>query len=220
MRMSTVWLISSVVMLVPTVGLSELILDRCFDPNTASLQCSWAINARDVEIAQTFPIGTAGTLSKVDVWINGTRSDLYWDVRPTSSGVPLASNGSVLASGVILAGGLFDSRPPRRPTTLDLSAFNIPVNRNDVLAITVRVHSDFLNWSGEAANGYSGTSFARRVNDHDGPWQRHNYEITWLGYATYITVVPEPTTLVLLGTAGLGLLACVGRPRKRTSQSV
>ncbi len=92
---------------------AEIVLDQSFDPN--SIPPSQTFGAgfiSGVDTAQTFTVGRAGILSRVDVFVSLYVSldeavglgPLLFDIRPTSiTGAPIESNSMALASLVIPA---------------------------------------------------------------------------------------------------------------------
>ena len=150
----------------------------------------------DAQVAQTFSVGISGRLERVEVYVNdnGNSSDLLWDIRSTTGGVPNAANGSTLASGSVL-GSAIPIFPELPPTLLELGSFNINVHAGDVLAITLRTATTSgLSWR---VDGLVSPSVYRRSNSTSA-WSLDTFWGTQvMGYATYVSI-PEPSTAALL----------------------
>jgi len=108
------------------------ILDQYYAPETTNYSNG------AYEKAQTFTVGITGMLDSVDVYIDrgaGIESDLLFDIRGTTDGVPNDDNENTLVSVTVP----YDTVP----TTLgffsiDISSYGLSVTEGDVLAIVLR----------------------------------------------------------------------------------
>ena len=100
-----------------------------------------------VETGQTFTVGVAGTLSRIELQINklfGTGGSAILNVYNTSGGVPLTSLGTASLNEASIPSGGFAYQ------SFDVSAFAIPVNVGELMAFTIKS-------SGEAGYGLRST---------------------------------------------------------------
>jgi hypothetical protein len=156
------------------------------------------------DLAQTFTVGVTGALSRLDFEIAGATSAFIFDIRPTDAfGVPVENDGLALVAGVIPS-----SAVPAPGALLQIGFGSaLPVNAGDVLAFSLRggTRTMRLPDSTLAPDYVGGASFYRPPAS---TWQ----PLAALGFGdvnfrTYVTVVPEPSSVVLLA---LGLLSLVG----------
>ncbi len=160
----------------------------------------------DIDLAQTFTVGIAGTLTSVETLIRReapTTADLLFDIRTTAGGVPTEPDAgvNVLAQLTAPAASI--------PTTsgfvsFDVSAFNIAVTPGEVLAIVLQstgANPAYL-WSGTSTDGYGGGATYRRFLSSDPTWATTG-AASDLAFRTFVepTAAPEPTTVTLLGLA-------------------
>ena len=173
---------------------------------------SQAINGHD--LSQSFPVTLDGYLALVDLYINkqtNQTGNMLWDIRNLSAGKPIESNGSALASGSMPIANL-PAYWNKNPITLDLSASQIRVHPGDVLAIVIRSSSTGgAFWLSHSADN-PGVKFVRNTG---GMWQADTFSPTRAhAFATYVTVVPEPSSFVLL-LAGMLFAAAQRRYYRR-----
>ncbi len=108
----------------------------------------------DFDKAQTFTVGTSGTLSRVeiDIWrypigfYHTIDTPLLFDIRPTINGVPIEDDSRTLASVSIPVNYVPTTRSL---VSVDISSFGIQVVPGDVLAIALRVNSGFNYYTAE-----------------------------------------------------------------------
>jgi hypothetical protein len=149
----------------------------------------------DYSPAQTFTVGAAGKLSKVDVQIgrdSGANGNLSLEIYPTTGGAP---SGSPLFSTPISASSIPIAGPSASLpfTSVDLSAANLNVTPGQQYAIALRGTAGFddpnpfWNWG---SPGYSGG------NPYDSafgqPWDEVNQTFDF-GFRTWVDAA-APTT--------------------------
>ncbi len=156
------------------------------------------------EFAQTFTAGITGTLSSVHLWIRRYREDvdLVVEVLPMVAGRPAADPAPPLASIVLPA----LSAPPfalsDELTPVDLTRFRIPVERGEVLAVSLRtgVEPPFglgFSWDGRQAAYAGGTSFSRARGES--AWLPTSRPELDLGLKTFVEprmACPDRPTLI------------------------
>ena len=145
---------------------ADAVLDQSsfFNLPSGAVGFGSALDNRDV--AQTFVVVNTGTLSSIDVLVQGQNpllfnGDLLFDVRPAIGGIPVSDNGLALVSRDINITVL----PPYCCGTvgyglLSFSNLGIPVTQGETLAIVLRggPNSAFV-WAGGEYN--SGNAFCR-----------------------------------------------------------
>jgi hypothetical protein len=215
---------------------AALILDQVFDPGPSRVGSVSSGVSLDIPKAQTFTVGLAGVLVRVDVDIvRQGIGPLLVDVRATTggdapgNGAPIENDATTLASLTIPAATV--------PTTLgffsvDVSGFGIAVTRGEILAIVLRgtrLDTDY-GWAGFTPNPYpAGAAYFRNASAGFPTWTPEHVDD--LGFKTFVAAAPgcggdaacrapAPSTVVLFG-AGLAALAGVTwrRRRGRTSCS-
>ena len=120
----------------------QMVRDQAYEPGAGS-----NVQTGRLDKAQTFTVGTTGTLARVDVDIlryPGSASDLLFDLRATIYGAPVASNTNTLVS----------VRVPhsQAPTTRGFFSINfqnsgVPVTAGTVLAIVLRSDPDVQRYT-------------------------------------------------------------------------
>ena len=180
------------------------ILDQPFDPGLEPTLSS-GIDF-DIPKAQTFTVGIAGTLTKIDIDIARQGAEpLLFDLRATrGAGVPIESDTMTLAALTIPTASI----PITRGFfSIDISTFSIDVMRGDVLAIVLRdptPGTDYV-WFGGIGDPYIlGAHYFRNLSAGFPTWTL--VDSSDVGFKTFIEPIPEPSPLLLLGL-GLGVLA-------------
>jgi hypothetical protein len=147
-----------------------------------------------VETGQTFTVGVAGTLSRIELQINrifGSGGTAVFTVYNTSGGLPNASLGTVTRNWDAIPSGGFDYQ------SFDVSAFSIPVDVGDVMAFTIQSSGEagFGLRSTFTSNPYSGgESKWRTLSTPPGAWQTYSPSHD-NGFKTYVL----PATADLVG---------------------
>jgi hypothetical protein len=155
------------------------------------------------EIAQTFTVGSAGLLMRMEIPVEGTPIGIGFvgDIRPTFDGVPVEDDGQAFASISSLPvppGGL-------AWVPLDLSEFGIMVEVGDVLAVVARAPAG--GWL--ACNTlYAGGSVFDRDPSISLAWSIAELPDVIDPDMAFRTFVPEPSTaaLQLAAFAGVWLM--------------
>lgn len=193
-----------------SVACSGQTLDQDFSPATPNV--SFGIDGASWARGQTFTVGQTGVLIGIDLLAatNGFSSPVLWDIRSTVAGLPVASNLTTLASGVIDG---IDLPAANTFHYFDFASANIAVSSGDVLAITLRgtSMSTVASLHGRDDDGYAGGTAVQGTPGAP--------SINWsaipgvdFGIKTYMAI-PEPSTYAAL--AGLGALAVAALHRKR-----
>jgi hypothetical protein len=190
------------------------VVDQEYDSIGAGSSSSAAIDSA-TDRAQTFTVGRVGVLDSIGLQVvredASTTADLLFDIRETSTGVPIESNETTLISltipasevPLVLGAGEFFS--------VDVISSAIAVNPGEALAIVLLAPdaTTALNryqwFNGPNADDYwDGDPYSRTT----GTWALEPYD---LGFQTRV-VIPEPSsTLSLL--AGAGFLVLLARRR-------
>lgn len=124
-----------------------------------------------VETGQTFTVGVAGALSRIELQINrlfGTGGTVIFTLYNTSGGIPNASLGTTALNWDAIPSGGFAYQ------SFDISAFSIPVTVGEVMAFTIKSSGEtgFGLRSTFTLNTYSGgESKWRLLGTPPGPWQ-------------------------------------------------
>lgn len=154
--------------------------------------------------AQTFTVGTTGTLSRFEVQLFGVGAtgSAVFEIWNTTNGQPVAIPGTPLASATITFSGVNHAF-----VGADLTP-GIPVAAGDVLAIVLKGGTPQLAYWDNTADLYpSGSAFTTATSDPTGPW------IATGGFGgsrdfnfrTYVDVVPAALLQTLLaGVTGFG----------------
>ncbi len=161
-------------------------------------------------IAQTFAVGVAGTLSRIEIrateagdpWNDG---DLVLSVYDTVNSTPRNS-----LVDVVIPESTFPGIGQFIWVDCDVSSSGIQVASGEQLAI-VATSSDARHYAwASTLNGPGGAEHRGSFNGN--VWEPVNPDLDML-FRTYVTV-PEPSTILLLATGAVGLLAC-GRRKSR-----
>ena len=177
---------------------SESLATPVLDQSSSSAVISSTNATNTNPRGQTFTVGLTGILTQIDLEVNGDNSTIVLDVMSVSGGLP---TGIVLASATnpTDAGGT---------KTFDLSAASLNVTVGEVLAFII---------SGPGLYGYQSTADTyaggTRVSSNNSGASWILNSTTDSNFSTFVEVVPEPSTGLLLGIALLGVAAS-GRRRR------
>jgi len=168
---------------------ADEVLDQSFVPRLENLSAGANQNADE---AQTFTVGIAGTLTRIEVFVyrvgDPGEAILLLDVRPTVNSVPVEDDSQILASADIPVSVL-----PELPafTSLDISAAGLSVAEGDVLAIVLRSNlppTSIVYWRGDAPGNEDpypdGEWFTR--NRPIGSWTSGVFGPADLGFQTFV----------------------------------
>ncbi len=171
------------------------------------------IRETGIDIAQTFTVGTAGRLSRLEFSIARTADtnvDLTVEVRSTTGGVPDPTNAGILLS-TTLSRSLVNVLGPTTAGPFDFSQFafvgvdidalGLDVTVGDQFAIALRSESTSggYGWAFSAPESYSGGhGFFRNNNPGDSAWNRGGADQL---FRTYVRELPEPTSWLLAAMA-------------------
>jgi hypothetical protein len=171
-------------------------------------------------LAQTFTAGLSGTLAEVDLQISkntGTTGDLTFTIRTTSGGIPNSNDSQSLFQTIIT----LDSIPtvdsvfvPVPLTAIDVSSAHITVTSGQVLALALARNGagnpPWAAWRSVPGNYSGGFQFTR--SGSSSPWSQTVQEG---GFQTFVSVVPEPPSLLLavIAAGGCGTACCLRRKR-------
>jgi len=205
------------------------------DQQQLKQQLKYAVNKSSTggrQVHQTFTVGLAGTLEKVDLNMVFDTSlpkndgSVVVEIRSTSGGVPSFTN--VLASTSTATSNLNQVFDPLFPShlkwvTFDFSAAAIAVSVGDVLAVSVRAVAD-----ADGVAGFIVGSTSTSVDKYAGGNRFHVSGAKMISSAkndlvfrTYVnvpaTVVPLPAS-AWIGFGLLGALGAVRRVRRRRNQ--
>ena len=178
------------------------VLDQASVPESGPF--SWGSYNSSSHIVQTFTVGRAGVLDRIEIALLSTgdvTDGLVFELFSTPLDLAAAFP-TPLASAVIPRAGLptSSSFSLSELTVVDLSTANLTVGVGDVFAFSVRgrvfgtnpAPGDYIGGQGFYANFSDGFLAG---NDH--------------GFRTYVAVVPEPATWALMiggfGLAGVAL---------------
>ena len=150
-------------------------------------------------VGQTFTVATAGTIDAIYLGYNG------FDDGDTLT-VDLSVNGTTVATGILLDGNNFSGNSGSDGNTgpfywmkFDLSAENVPVNAGSNDFSMVATAQSGSSWALAPRYDLGGTPY-------DGGQATGTPGGANNDMAFAVTVVPEPSALLLLGLSGLGLL--------------
>jgi len=190
------------------------VADQAHDSIAAGSSSSVTVDSSS-DRAQTFTVGVGGVLGAVGLQVvredASTSADLLFDIRETSAGAPIESDGTTLASVAIPAASVPLTLAAGEFFDVDMVAAGIAVSPAEKLSIVLRAPdgTTALNryqWSnGPNADDYSaGDPYSRTT----GNW---TLESSDAGFRALV-VLPEPSTYLSL-LAGAGFLAVLVRRR-------
>ena len=181
--------------------------------------------------AQTFTVGISGSLSQVNLYLNGYSStngdEIFADIRRTIDGAPSDDAGDILGTAV-LGSAVWDSFAQDIPyVCCDTFGympfqFNVDVLAGEQLAIVLYTEGTVaLSIMGNTQytagmDPYIGGSIWGQSNYNNGEWYPNggsSYQWDW-GFQTYVetSAVPIPAAVWLFGS---GLIGLIGVARKK-----
>jgi hypothetical protein len=194
------------------------------------------------EHALTYPVGTSGRLTQVDLLLGRntspiveTSENIILDIRRTDGFAPLDDDSTIFARTTVVAQEVLTTIfPGFQWVSFDLTPFQLNVSSNDVLAISL--HSDYglfsnsnVLWGGSADDGVTGLeSFSRFQNsttwyvNHALKGTHDSFDMPIFldsgpihyGFRTYVESVPEPSTGALMIGGICGMLVYFTRKNK------
>ncbi len=196
--------------LICNVAYSDIILDQ---QHTFTSSVASSTNGDVSQMGQTFTVGVAGTLDRIDVLM--FRLDGFFDptgnpvmrVFDTAGGLPTETPLALLS--------IAENNVPLNVAgmvSFDVSAFAIAVNPGDVLAFSITAASGsgpyFLPTDqGQAIEYNGGAAMAKFGNN---PWQLISPNQDH-GFQTFVNAVPEPSVISFAYL--FGLMLTLGRRR-------
>jgi hypothetical protein len=190
------------------------VIDQEYDSIGAGSSSSAAIDST-TERAQTFTVGVAGVLDSIGLQVvredASTSSDLLFDIRETSAGVPIESNAITLTSLTIPASEVPLALGAGEFFSVDVISSGIAVNPGEVLAVVLSAPdaTTALNryqwFNGPNPDDYpDGDPYSRST----GTWTLESSD----GGIQTLIVIPEPSSPLSL-LAGVGILLALARRR-------
>jgi len=164
----------------------------------------------ETEVGQTFTVGVNGTLTRVEVNIavigSSSTVDALLTIYNTTGGLPNEELGSALVSSADF--------PPTWPAFVpfDVSAFNISAVENEVLAFGIKAAGtgEMIIIRSYADSYAAGVGVSRSLlGAPPAPWQIQNDRD--YGFRTYVAVVPEPDSVILLGLSSAAFVFLLRR---------
>jgi hypothetical protein len=179
--------------------------------------------------AQTFKVGIGGTLAAVGVEVETssplTSGDLTLEIRGTTLGMPIDLSQSPLLS-VSLPSSVFSGvsffGPPQPFGIFDVSSFQLPVTPGEVLAIDLKTADEHgFDWHISDQNSYPPNIYAggaRFVSIAGGSWITGGTDNDQ-GFSTYISPLPEPSSIILALGGGVLLIGALHRRRRQFAKN-
>lgn len=198
---------------------AAILLDQYFTPTPTVYS-----GVGEADKSQTFTVGLAGTLSRVELLLrDGVQGNVLFDIRRTSSGLPIESDADILATAVIPTSSL---PADGGYVSVDIGSFAVSVSPDDVLAIVLR--GDFTavgQWLGATGDGYSrGQPYWRRADIGVATWTAYPDEsLHDLAFRVFVDVegappdgtIPEPTAILVWSALGTMGFVAAGKARWR-----
>jgi hypothetical protein len=166
------------------------VLDQQYDVGMSSFaDTAFPFSA---EVGQTFTVGVAGTLSRIEVQINRFNNlggSAILTVYNTAAGVPTTSLGTASLSTALIPPTGFAYQ------SFDVSSFAIPVSIGNMLAFGIKSSGDsgyFVRAVPEFSTYAGGKSKFRSTGPPPGAWQDYNFEHD-NGFKTYVNAAAPAT---------------------------